>query len=185
MKISRIMIGLALAALPAMCTTILPSDGSWYTFSWNGAPTTAAFGGLPTFTGSLGTTLVGDPAGTVFNFSGPTSIFVQDLFYDGDQFQIIVDSIDLGVTSSPFNDATYCGNDPANCTNAKFSTGTFNILGGGDHTLQINVVAETSNISKGNAVFNLSTIVVPEPATLGLIGLGLIGLAFRWRSKRG
>lgn len=188
MKISRIVIGLAVAALPAMCTTILPSDGSWYTFTWTGAPPTTAFGGLPTITGNLGTTLVGNPSGTTFNFSGPTSIFLQDLFYDGDQFEVFVDSVSQGTTSSPFNDATFCGNDPAGCINKpKFSSGTFDILGAGPHTLQINVIAETNNLSSGNAVFNLSPLVapeVPEPATLGFVGLGLAGLALRLRRKR-
>ena len=188
MKISRFVVGLALAALPAMCSTILP-DGSWYSFGWSGLPTASTFGGFPTFTGSLGTTIKGTPAGTVsWEFTGPATIFVQDLFFDGDQFQIFVDSSSLGVTSAtPDSAQPSCGNDPAGCTAARFSSGTFNVVGAGAHSLTISVIEETNGLPNGAAVFRLSGLAapeVPEPTTLGLIGLGLVGLAFRWRSKR-
>ena len=188
MKISRLMMGLALAALPATCSTILP-DGSWYSFGWSGLPTASTFGGFPTYAGTLGTIVKGTPAGTVsWEFTGPATIFVQDLFFDGDQFEIFVDASSLGTTSlSPNTFGPTCGNDPAACTNARFTSGSFNVVGAGAHSLTISVITETANLPNGAAVFRLSGLAapeVPEPTTLSLIGLGLVGLAFRWRSKR-
>ena len=196
--IPKMLLGLGLMALPALCSPIVMNQ--WYTFGWSGAPTTPGLGGSPfgPYTGTLGTVIAGTtcspgpaPCTDPWTFTGAANLVLQDLFYDGDQFQVFDFGSSIGTTSVPANDGTLCGaspaNDPAGCSgNAKFSSGTF-ALGSGSHSITISVIAETPNTTSGAAVFELTSVTqpsVPEPTTLSMMGLGLGGLFLGWRARR-
>jgi hypothetical protein len=191
-KILQLAACFALAALPAVCGPI--SLGNWYSFGWvpvnySNNPLPQAMGGFPGYTGVNGTTILGTTcSGTApctdpwtFTAAGSVDLYVSDLFYDGDQFAVYDNGVLLGYTSSPANDGTYCNNDPSLCGSSKFSHGVF-ILGSGNHSITIFLVGETNGINSGRAAFQLSA--VPEPTTLGMMGIGFGALLLGWRFRR-
>ena len=168
-------------------------------------PSTDAFGGVSGYTGSLGTSVSGtscigaspcDSFLQPFTFTGPATLDIQDLFNDGDKFQVFVDGVSVGMTSSPTNDGTLCGNDPLSCVgNSKFSSGAFVISGAGNHTISISVIQESTVgtetdeaalelIGSGGGGGGGGGGGVPEPTTFSLMALGLGGLLLGWRARR-
>jgi hypothetical protein len=195
--IAKTLLGLAVAALPALCGPISITN-QWTAFGWSGSAPTNAFGGSSGYSGSLGTTVLGttcvgsspcDSFSQPFTFTGPATFTIQDLFSDGDRFNIFIDGSLTGTASSvPANDGTACGNDPAGCVgNAKFSSGSISISGAGAHSISISVTQEATGVTSGQAVFKLAASgggAVPEPTTLSLMGLGLGGLFLGWRGRK-
>jgi hypothetical protein len=204
--IPKALLGLGLMALPAFCGAI--SENTWYTFGWigTGAPTDAGGGSaFPAYStgGTSVSNLPCSPSAAFCDsftqpwvFTGSGTIFVQDLYYDGDQFQVWDNGSLLGTTSTPSNDGTLCGASPYNNPNAtgcagntKFSTGSFTLSSSGVNDISIKVIAETNGITSGQAVFEITAPVqpppptVPEPTTLSMMGLGL-GLFFGLRARR-
>ena len=191
------LLGMSLMALPAFCGAI--SMNQWYTFGWSGAPITDAInlGAGSAYTGYLGTPIAGLTCATStpcfdttdpWTFTGTATLVVQDLYFDGDRFNVLDFGSLIGTTSNPVNDGTFCGispgNDPLGCSgNVKFSRGVFN-LGAGAHSLTIQIIQETTNITSGQAVFQLVGAGVPEPTTWSMMGLGLGALVFGWRARR-
>ena len=184
----------ALAAMPAMSAP-LPSNlvGTWLSFGWSAGIGSHATGGFAAYTGSLGTTVASTGSCVNFatdvincGFSGAYTVNITDLFFDGDQFALYDNGILIGTTSVATNDFTTCGDDPAACTGSKWTHGSF-ALGSGNHQLDIVLIGQTSGISSGKAAFNFNGAAsgtAPEPATFGLIGLGLVGVALRLRKNR-
>jgi hypothetical protein len=199
----KIFLGLSFMTLPAFCGSIGMDE--WYTFSWNGGVGTDAFalGPAASYTGNRGTSITGIPCGgpgpcdsfsQPFTFSGATTLFVQDLFFAGDQFQIYDNGVLLAgvnTTSTPTPGGLSCGDDPLGCPSPKWSSGTFS-LGAGSHAISIKVVAEAIGFTTGRGVLELfpavpapeSTTVVPEPASLSMMGLGLGALLLGWRCRQ-
>jgi PEP-CTERM motif len=195
--IPKMLLGLGLAALPAFCNPIVLNQ--WYLFTWNttaslptpgldtggtSASTYPISGGLTVSTG----TCAGSSPCTAepWTFTGQAVLNVQDLFHDGDRFEIFDNGTSKGMTSIPSSAAQdpLCGNDPLVCAlDPNFSSGSFIISGSGAHSITIMVTQRLITTSSG-AAFELTA--VPEPTTLSLmgLGLGLGGLLLRWRARR-
>ena len=200
--IPKILLGLGLMALPAFCGPIGIGSG-WYVFIWGpglGPTGTAmdafAAGGTSGYTGTLNTPIAGiscTPSNTApcdsfsqpFSFSGAATLVVNDLFFDGDRFQIYDNGVLIGTTSVPGTTQPSCGNDPAGCTQSYMSKGSFVISNTGLNSISINLIEETPGINNGQAVLELlAGPAVPEPTTLSMMGLGLGALLFGWRARR-
>lgn len=192
-KISKLFLLLGLAVMPAISA---PLDsvalGTWLQFGWSGGVGAHATGGFLDYTGYLGTPVYSTRTCGAFAtdpdcaFSGAYTVTIRDLFIDGDQFALFDNGNLIGTTSVPTNTFTNCGDDPVACVGGAWSEGTF-VLDGGSHQLDIILLSQPTGIPSGRAVIMFNSIEVepvPEPATFGLIGLGLVGVAFRLRKKR-
>jgi hypothetical protein len=122
-----------------------------------------------------------------WTFTGPGSLLVLDLGDIGDTFRSFDNSVQVGDTSAAPATGNPCGFDIACALThtgvSGYSSGMFNILGAGSHSITISLLTNAPNTTFGQAVFSLSP-TVPEPATLGLIGASLAGLALLGRHGR-
>ena len=199
---TRILIGLGLAAVPAICGTFNITTANtatdWYGMQWStqgGAITGFLPGTVYTSTGGI-TLLSSSPSllnltdTWAFNFGSVMTVTVTDMFTDGDRFQLFVDGslVPNLTTSVPLQDSTTCGNDPLACFgNVKMSSGSI-ALAGGAHTITMKNLQVNMQSPAGLGAFRVDAGGVaggvPEPTTLGLIGMGLGGLLLRWRARR-
>ena len=175
--------GLALAALPAMCSSILTND-TWYSFQWNGPVGTSSYGSsLANYGFGAGLVVGGTSAPLTFTLPVASVVVVTDLYFPGDRFELYDNSVLKLTTSVPTQTGVSCGTDPLTCMYGGYiSHGFSSLLAAGSHSLTIKVISEVTGVGSGSGALKVTAI--PEPTTVGLIGLGLIGLAFRRRSKR-
>jgi len=179
---------LAIACIPAFGDAIT-TDGSWHEFTF-GVPGAVIGCGPANAQFCSATTNPVAERNTVapWTFTGPGSLFVMDIGDIGDRFQIFDNLVSLGNTSATSGTTNLCGFDIA-CALAHlggtgYSSGAFNILGAGSHSITINLLINAPNTTGGNAVFSLSSVSgVPEPATYLLVGTSLATLVFLRRRQ--
>ena len=169
-----------LFSVSAYADAITP-DGSWHEFGFGLAGTAAiSCGGCIPTTNPVAEQTSSPP----WTFSGAAILTLLDLFNQGDRFQIFDFGVSIGVTSIvPDSGTDPCGGD-IGCALADvgYSRLIAN-LGGGNHSLTINVIQNAGNTLGGAATFRVAAAQVPEPGTLALLGSGIVSLAF-WRRRQ-
>ena len=162
---------LGLAAAPAVADTIV-QDGGWDVFEFGGA-------------GSA----VFDQQNNIdftFTLTSSSTLRITDGYFDGDQFDVIINGIDQGATSTPTFATTYIGDAWTNAfESSNFSHASYD-LGPGTYDVQAYMLQ--SPYGAGAGAFSLGVLParVPEPATWGLmlVGFAAVGFAARRRYSR-
>ena len=193
--IPKMLLGLGLAALPAFCGAIT-LESRWYTFQWDGTVLPLATLGSAGYTSVNDSTVILGTTTGAQTFSGAENLAVQDLFFNGDVFNIY-DGVNLiGTTTPTTNTGINCGDGPVACAAESTSSKILIALGAGSHSITFTVIQESTGHTTGRAIFELLPTQgcqvdcggggVPEPATMGMmgLGLGLGGVLLRWRKRK-
>ena len=167
--------GMLLAAGTASATVIVAPNSAWYRFQFQAVGSFATGGpaNLPIVQAP------GAPPWT-FNLASATTLSVTDAFLSGDIFDIF-DFGGLILSTSVVGTGGDCGSLPDPCfADPLISSGTVG-LPPGAHSLTIQVT--TSPFGGGAGYFRVAT-TVPEPVTLTLFAVGLVGMGFMMRRRR-
>ena len=165
----------ALASSPAKAqeTPTISDNGVWNEFVWNGGP------GTPFEAADFS----GDTVTFNFHLSHPDVLRITDAFQGGDQFEVILNGVDVGATSpTPGFGPIFLG-DCWTCayydTSGFFTHGSID-LAAGDYTVT-GFIDQTPQFD-GSGAIELGA--VPEPATWAMMLTGFFGLGAVLRRSR-
>ncbi len=149
---------------------MLPVGGGWQLFTW-ASPTGGPVFATPSF--DLTTT-------------GDTLVRITDRLITGDQFHVFVtgDATFDFLTSAPGSNGvqTNCNDGDSCWLIADLSHGSW-LAAAGTYHIDIEVVAFALGSGGVGGGF-IDATAVPEPASLALMGTGLVGIASRLRKRR-
>lgn len=150
------------ALLSSTASAQIVTGAGWQVFSWSGlGQVSAPFGSF------------------AYNPLSTVAIKLADCCTIGDRFKLswIGTSVGSFTTSDPTAfDGQLAGTDPDIAyADARNSTGSF-VLGAGNYTMTLETVRLATRNPSGDAWIRADVTTVPEPATLGLVAAGLLGM---------
>jgi hypothetical protein len=180
MKVFLTVAAFLMLSANSMFADALFTDGTWEEFLFGGV---GSFGGICSSCVATTDPVADQTLNAPWTFSGPATLQVLDLFVAGDQFAVFDNNVLLSDTSVPTNTGVNSCNGDIGCALADTADYSYlNVsLGGGNHSITIQVLQNAAGNTGGAAVLSASS--VPEPGTLALLagGLGVLGF---WRRRR-
>ncbi|MBM6577102.1 FxDxF family PEP-CTERM protein [Microvirga sp. SRT01] len=126
---------------------------------------------------------VGSQISPSFEFTvvGNATLKITDAFLSGDQFEVFLNGLSKGLTSTPVNDGSSAVDYDIAFSSSSFSHGSY-VLTSGNYVLTAAVTLSPYG-GGGGGVELISSGAVPEPATWAMMigGMGVVGGAMRRR----